>query len=83
MPSPKSRLAALLLAIFFGPFGLHRFYVGKAGTGLVMLLITCTGIGVFITCMWALIDAIMIACGQQKDGEGRIVSEWEPIKSSL
>ena len=33
--SPRSRLATLLLCFFFGVFGVHRFYVGKVGTGLL------------------------------------------------
>jgi len=36
--SPKSRLVALLLCFFFGILGAHRFYVGKIGTGVLMLL---------------------------------------------
>ena len=38
--SQKHRLPALLLALFFGSLGVHRFYVGKVRTGLTMLL-TC------------------------------------------
>ena len=37
--SPKSRLAASLLAIFLGWVGAHRFYVGKIGTAVAMLLL--------------------------------------------
>jgi TM2 domain-containing membrane protein YozV len=37
--SPKSRLATSLLAWFLGHFGVHRFYVGKIGTALVMLVL--------------------------------------------
>ena len=37
--SPKSRLAASLLAWFLGEFGAHRFYMGKIGTAVIMLMI--------------------------------------------
>ena len=37
--SPKSRLAATLLAWFLGIFGAHRFYLGKTGTAVVMLVL--------------------------------------------
>lgn len=63
--SEKSFVAALLLCFFLGAFGIHRFYVGKVGTGILQLL-TLGGLGI-----WALIDFIMIAIGSFKDAEGR------------
>jgi len=36
--SPKSRLATSLLAWFLGHFGAHRFYTGKIGTAVTMLV---------------------------------------------
>ena len=36
--SEKSRLAAALLAFFLGGLGIHRFYVGKVGTGIAIIL---------------------------------------------
>lgn len=68
--SPKSRLVALLLCIFLGIFGVHRFYLGKIGTGLVWCFtLGCMEIG------W-IIDIIMLACGKMTDVDGFIVSEW-------
>ena len=68
--SPKSRLAALLLCGFLGAFGIHRFYVGKIGTGILWL---CTldwlGVG-------ALVDFIVIACGGFRDSDGLKVRDW-------
>ena len=37
--SSKSRLVALLLCFFLGGLGVHRFYAGKIGTGIVWKLI--------------------------------------------
>jgi len=65
-PGPqKSWLVALLLCIFLGYLGIHRFYVGKMGTGVIMLL-TCGGVGI-----WTIVDIIMIATGSFKDAQGR------------
>lgn len=68
--SAKSRLAALLLCIFVGVFGVHRFYVGKVGTGVVQLL-TLGALGI-----WVLVDVILIAVGSFRDGDGRRVFYW-------
>ena len=47
--SPKSRLIALLLCVFVGGLGIHRFYVGKIGTGVLWLLTAgCFGIGALV-----------------------------------
>lgn len=68
--SPKSRLAAALLAWFLGVLGIHRFYVGKVGTGILML-VTLGGLGI-----WALIDFIVILVGSFKDKEDRRLINW-------
>ena len=62
--SEKNFVATLILAILLGGFGVHRFYVGKIGTGIVMIL-TLGGLGI-----WTLIDVIMIAVGNFKDSNG-------------
>lgn len=68
--SPKSRFAALGLCFFLGWLGVHRFYAGKIGTGLLML---CT-LGFFG--LWTAIDCVLIACGVFRDGEGRPLVTW-------
>lgn len=84
--SPKSRTAATLLAFFLGTFGGHRFYLGKTGTAVVMLLLGIIGIAttffvigyVFLTVVWiwAIIDFIFCIIGRMRDKEGRLVEKW-------
>lgn len=64
MYSRKSNLVSLLLCIFFGYLGIHRFYVGKVGTGLLMLFTAGLG-GV-----WVIVDIIIIISGKFRDKEG-------------
>lgn len=68
--SDRSRLVALLLCWFLGVFGAHRFYVGKMGTGLLMI-VTLGGLG-----LWILFDLVMIVIGQFTDVEGKLVFKW-------
>ena len=63
MNSPKNFMVTLLLCFFLGAFGVHRFYAGKIGTGILML-ITLGGFGI-----WYFIDLILIGCGAFKDGD--------------
>ena len=85
--SPKSRLAAALLAWFLGTLGLHRFYVGKVGTGLLILILGVLGwattwvfgfgfIFLAIAGIWVFIDFVVILVGSMKDGEGRQILNW-------
>jgi len=75
-PSTKLRLVVLLLALFLGAFGVHRFYVGKIGTGIMQLLLTCSIIGIFVSSWWVIIDWILIASGIFTDKQGNPVTVW-------
>ncbi len=74
--STRSRLAAALLCFFLGWIGAHRFYVGKMGTGLLMVL-TLGGFGI-----WSLIDLILILCGAFTDAAGLRLSAWMPAEAA-
>jgi TM2 domain-containing membrane protein YozV len=65
--SPKSYVAAILLCFFLGTLGIHRFYVGKIGTGILML-ITIGGFGI-----WQIIDFVMIVVGNFRDKQRRLI----------
>src|SRR3990167_1032196 len=64
LKTEKSPTVALLLCIFLGGIGAHRFYVGKPGTGILMLL-TGGGFGI-----WYLIDLASLISNQFKDADG-------------
>ncbi len=68
--SEKSRLYALLICIFFGWAGGHRYYAGKFGTGIIMF-VTAGGFG-----MWWFIDLIMVSIGAFKDKENLLITKW-------
>ena len=74
LPSEKSRGVALALAGILGPFGAHRFYVGRARSGALMAL-TLGGLGV-----WYLYDLIVVAAGEFEDVAGRRLSRWDPAQ---
>lgn len=70
MVSVKSRLLTFLLCLFLGEFGVHRFYAGKIGTGLIYLITGgFFGIGYII-------DLVMIAVGSFTDKTGAFVEKW-------
>ncbi|UCG85818.1 MAG: NINE protein [Gemmatimonadota bacterium] len=68
--SDRSRGIALALATVLGPFGAHRFYVGKIGTGLCQLA-TIGGLGI-----WWLYDWILVVAGSFRDADDRRVVNW-------
>jgi len=69
--SDKKRLVALLLCLFVGVLGAHRFYTGKIGTA-VLQIFTFGGLGI-----WCLVDVIMILTGSFKDKQGRKLEDWQ------
>ena len=66
-PNAKSKLAAGLLGIFLGGWGVHNFYLGYTGKGVAQILLSCVGVGQ----IWGLIEGILILCGKiDKDAKG-------------
>ena len=64
MENRKNYTATLLLSFFLGGLGIHRFYTGYVGFGIIQLL-TAGGCGI-----WTLIDFIRICFNNYKDAQG-------------
>lgn len=65
--SSRTKVVAAILCFFLGYLGIHRFYAGKIGTGIIWLLTGgLCGFG------W-IIDFIMIIIGSFKDNEGHVL----------
>ncbi len=56
--SDRNKYVAAVIAFLFGVLGIHRFYLGRNGSGIAMLVMTCTVIGLLITGPWAFVDMI-------------------------
>jgi len=82
--SPKSRAVTGVLAFFFGWLGIHRFYAGKTGSAIFMLILGIIGIVAYflgfpyvlsLLGLWVLIDFIMILVGKFKDKNGLLIKK--------
>ncbi len=79
--SDKNKMTVALLAFFLGTIGIHRFYTGKTGTGIVLAVLSVVGwitsifgfgfILISAAGLWVLIDFIMILTGKFTDKYGR------------
>ena len=68
----KSKLAAALLGIFLGGFGIHRFYLGYVGLGIVQIIVTIITFG--FGALWGFIEGILILTGTfNKDAKGLLI----------
>ena len=67
--SEKSWNVTMLLTWLLGGLGAHRFYLGKTGTGIAMLL-TGGGCGI-----WALIDWFTMLFGTVTDKDGKVITK--------
>ena len=64
----KSKLAAGLLGIFLGCWGVHNFYLKYTGKAIAQLslgtvggIFSC-GVGIIVSAIWGFIEGIMILC---------------------
>ena len=72
----KTFVAAILLCLFLGGFGAHRFYVGKNGSAIAILCLCLGGILTFgltsiAASIWVLVDLIKIIIGNFKTADGK------------
>jgi len=56
----KNAVIAYLLWFFLWPFGAHRFYLGRIGSAVIMLILSLTLVGLFVTIIWAIVDLFLI-----------------------
>ena len=66
--SKHSKTTLALICFFLGAIGIHRFMVGKIGTGVLMAL-TLGGLGI-----WTIIDFVIILTGKFRDQDGNLVT---------
>ncbi len=72
-PNAKSKVAAGLLGIFLGAFGVHNFYLGYTSKAVTQLLLTVLSCGIlsFVSGIWGLVEGIQILAGSiTADAEG-------------
>ena len=85
--SPQSRLVTVLLTLFLGIFGTHRFYIGKIRTAIVMLILSIlylvtvrfwgiAFIALAVMGIWALIDFIFAAFKTMEDRDSYPIKNW-------
>lgn len=78
--SEKCILPALLLMLFLGVIGAHRFYAGKIGTGMLFIVMLITGwlfyFPLVVLAVWLVIDFCLIVTGSLTDDQGRKIKTW-------
>ncbi|MCC2546883.1 TM2 domain-containing protein [Hymenobacter sp. BT175] len=83
----KSQLIALILALLVGSFGVHRFYLGYTGRGILLLCLTLFGwilfgLGPLVAFVMAIIDAVNIYQGELKPANGDYTEKLNDSSSS-
>lgn len=75
-PSDKNKTTAILLCLFLGGLGIHRYYLGRNGSATAMLLITVGSVGYLgiISFVWAIVDLIQLCTGSLRDAQDRALT---------
>ncbi len=68
--SKTTTFVLLLIGVLALPIGLHRFYLGYKTEGILMLILTLTGIGAIVSWIWTIIDLIKFLDGNLKPADG-------------
>lgn len=56
----KSVAGAYVLWLFLGLLGAHRFYLGRTGSAVIMLLLSLSFVGLVVTAVWFVVDAFLL-----------------------
>ncbi|MFW6174510.1 MAG: NINE protein [Chloroflexota bacterium] len=74
--SHRSRIAAGILGIVLGGLGVHRFYLGNIGIGIIQIVVTFITLG--IGALWGFVEGIIIIAGANwKDADGRPLRPYD------
>lgn len=85
--SPKKRSITAILALYLGWLGVHRLYIGKTKSALLMfslsqgvILLGLWGIraplSFTIVGLWVLWDFVIVVSGRARDAKGRSIKKW-------
>lgn len=66
----RQKVVAALLAFFLGAIGIHDFYLGYTGRGVVKIILTITVFGAIVSEIWSLVDFITILTSSKRDASG-------------
>ena len=75
--APKQWIVAVLLAFFLGALGIHNFYLGYTGKGIIQLILTITVICAPVSAIWAFIEFIMILA---RSGDYATDAQGQPLQ---
>lgn len=63
----KQRIFAILLCFFLGLIGAHKFYINQNKRGLLILVLTLTGVGLIISLPWVILDFFKLILMSDKE----------------